>query len=249
MRTRNTKRSTLYLSLFALAASFVFAREEKGVTKPVKEMDSAVFHVDLEKKEITANAKALKEFLKLSFVSVTTDQPVYWPNEEVFLKILMPASSGRDVDVTVQKKDAGPSKLGRLKMNGDGFLVLPVMSGKTRKLEPGEYRVEVRAADGKLSSYTTFSVVEGALGALSFGFDFAQVTDPRALEKANGAWFMGNAGGVDLSLNGEPVPALGRSGQVIRNLAIPPARRDQDGLGQAPSGTVPPRVVPGASGR
>ncbi len=60
---------------------------------------------------------------------------------------------------------------------------------------------------------------------------------------------VGNAGGVDLSLNGEPMPALGRSGQVIRNLAIPPVRRDQDALGRAPSGTTPPRVVPGASGR
>jgi len=45
---------------------------------------------------------------------------------------------------------------------------------------------------------------------------------------------VGNAGGVDLSLNGEPVPSLGASRQVIRDLAIPSARRPSDATG-APS--------------
>jgi cytoskeleton protein RodZ len=35
---------------------------------------------------------------------------------------------------------------------------------------------------------------------------------------------VGNAGGVDLSLNGEPLPSLGSSGQVIRDLPIPSVR-------------------------
>ena len=45
---------------------------------------------------------------------------------------------------------------------------------------------------------------------------------------------IGNAGGVELSLNGEPVPSLGVLGQVIRNLALPSPRRPSDAAG-APS--------------
>ncbi len=59
---------------------------------------------------------------------------------------------------------------------------------------------------------------------------------------------VGNAGGVDLSLNGEPVPSLGRSGQIIRNVAIPPVRRDREALA-APPWTAPSHVVPGGSER
>jgi cytoskeleton protein RodZ len=36
---------------------------------------------------------------------------------------------------------------------------------------------------------------------------------------------IGNAGGVELILNGEPVPPLGVSGQVIRDLALPSPRK------------------------
>jgi len=35
---------------------------------------------------------------------------------------------------------------------------------------------------------------------------------------------VGNAGGIELSLNGEPLPSLGASGQVIRDLAVPLAK-------------------------
>ncbi len=54
---------------------------------------------------------------------------------------------------------------------------------------------------------------------------------------------LGNAGGVDLSLNGEPIPPLGKSGQVVRKVALPPVRRDQSTLGAAPR-TAPPQVAP-----
>jgi cytoskeleton protein RodZ len=54
---------------------------------------------------------------------------------------------------------------------------------------------------------------------------------------------LGNAGGVDLSLNGEPIPPLGKSGQVVRKVAIPPVRRDQGILRAAP-GTAPAQVAP-----
>jgi cytoskeleton protein RodZ len=44
---------------------------------------------------------------------------------------------------------------------------------------------------------------------------------------------IGNAGGVELTLNGEPVPSLGASGQVIRDLAIPSARRASGARGES----------------
>jgi cytoskeleton protein RodZ len=50
---------------------------------------------------------------------------------------------------------------------------------------------------------------------------------------------VGNAGGVELSLNGEPVPALGASGQVVRDLAIPSPRRPSEG----PEATSPADVL------
>jgi cytoskeleton protein RodZ len=46
---------------------------------------------------------------------------------------------------------------------------------------------------------------------------------------------VGNAGGIQLSLNGETLPSLGASGQVIRDLAIPVAR------------AVPPPARPAAA--
>ena len=42
---------------------------------------------------------------------------------------------------------------------------------------------------------------------------------------------VGNAGGVELSLNGEPVPSLGASRQVIRDLTLPSPRRPSGATG------------------
>ena len=50
---------------------------------------------------------------------------------------------------------------------------------------------------------------------------------------------VGNAGGVTLSLDGTPLPPLGRSGEVVRDLVLPPGRRDSPASG-APS-AVPAR--------
>jgi cytoskeleton protein RodZ len=50
---------------------------------------------------------------------------------------------------------------------------------------------------------------------------------------------VGNAGGVELSLNGKPMPSLGLTGQVIRDLIIP----------SAPGDSKPPAAPsPGAAG-
>jgi len=44
---------------------------------------------------------------------------------------------------------------------------------------------------------------------------------------------VGNAGGVTLSLDGTPLPALGRAGEVVRDLVLPPVRRDSPASGAA----------------
>jgi cytoskeleton protein RodZ len=50
---------------------------------------------------------------------------------------------------------------------------------------------------------------------------------------------VGNAGGVELSLNGKPMPSLGPSGQVIRDLVIPSATRDSE----TPGGSSPGAAI------
>ena len=44
---------------------------------------------------------------------------------------------------------------------------------------------------------------------------------------------VGNAGGVTLSLDGTSLPPLGRSGEVVRDLVLPPVRRDLPASGAA----------------
>ncbi|MBI4572574.1 MAG: DUF4115 domain-containing protein [candidate division NC10 bacterium] len=55
---------------------------------------------------------------------------------------------------------------------------------------------------------------------------------------------VGNAGGVDLSLNGRSVPSLGKSGQVVRDFSVPPLRQAPDTPGAMPPGAAPPRASP-----
>lgn len=45
---------------------------------------------------------------------------------------------------------------------------------------------------------------------------------------------LGNAGGVDLSLNGTPVPSAGKSGEVIRDMTIPVVKKGPGSLGATP---------------
>lgn len=198
MYQNNLKRLFALIVMTAVFFAAGSAKEEKKVKEQPKEKDMAIFHINTEKKEIVSPVKNIKDYLKFKYYSVTTDQPIYWPNEDVFLKALLPAGPNREVEVSVQKKDATPNKLGKFKLNPAGMLVQSIMSGKVRKMEPGEYRVEVKTSDGKISGYTTFSIVEGALGALSFGYEFEQITDAKKLAQLNGAWFMGNAEGVGM---------------------------------------------------
>jgi hypothetical protein len=52
---------------------------------------------------------------------------------------------------------------------------------------------------------------------------------------------VGNAGGVELSLNGKPLPSLGKSGQVVRDLVIPSPVGASEGLGTSSPGVEPER--------
>lgn len=52
---------------------------------------------------------------------------------------------------------------------------------------------------------------------------------------------VGNAGGVELTLNGTPMPSLGVSGQVVRDLAIPPPAPAPEAIGAASPGPAPAR--------
>jgi len=54
---------------------------------------------------------------------------------------------------------------------------------------------------------------------------------------------VGNAGGVELSLNGKPMPSLGASGQVIRDLVIPSAVRDSEAPGASSPEAAPPEAA------
>ncbi|MBP7635385.1 hypothetical protein KBA41_14550 [Candidatus Ozemobacteraceae bacterium] len=155
-----------------------------------------VFQVDTGKKEISGLAPGVAERFSLQFVSVTVDQPTFWPNEDVHLKVAMPARPMEKIKAILSRKDAAPRDLGELTLNDGGLLIETIMSGAKKPLEVGEYRVEVQTADGSFKGDATFAVVEGSLGAVSFAYEFQQLTNAQALEEAKAGWFLGNAAGV-----------------------------------------------------
>ncbi|MBI5549374.1 MAG: hypothetical protein HY901_36270 [Deltaproteobacteria bacterium] len=156
---------------------------------------SKFFQVDVTNKKIAGTAPYVPTTLQLNLVSVSVDQPQFWPNEAVHLKVVMPGRPGAKITGSLQKRDANKQDLKGV-LDAQGLAVLTVMDGAQKKLEVGEYRIDVRSEDGKASGSATFAVVEGTLGAVSLAHDFKQVTSVEELEKASGAWFMGNAAGA-----------------------------------------------------
>ena len=199
MRARNSiKRLVLFLSFVLFFYGGISMEKPKDDIKGKNIKDTAIFTLDKEKNEIISLSKNVNDYFKLKFISVTTDQSIYWLNEEVFLKILIPTNPSQEIKITLQKKDSTPRDLGKFTLNDGGILVQKILSGKEKKLEPGEYRVDVETTDKKLQSYTSFTIVEGALGAVSFAHDFQELTNPKALEEVKGGWFLGNAAGVGM---------------------------------------------------
>lgn len=154
--------------------------------------DSRLFHLDAAGKHITGPAGHLPEWLGLQLASATTDQPQYWPNESVFLNVVLPGRGNAPVKVTVQKRDATPVEQ-TVTLDAEGVAVLTLLDGTTQRLQLGEYHADVATVDGKAKAHATFAVVEGTLGALSLGHEMKQVTSVAELDAAQGGWFLGNA--------------------------------------------------------
>src|SRR5579883_3234083 len=98
-------------------------------------MGSQFFAVDLELKRITGPAADVTRFLKLSLASVTMDQPQYWPNEKVRLKILMPGRPHTPVHISWQKQGATSQEINDRKLDDSGVLVVELMDGAKQALE------------------------------------------------------------------------------------------------------------------
>ena len=169
-----------------------FAAGEENAIK------TEIFKFNPKIKKIEYSSDKVFDFLNLKFISVTTDQPEYWPDEDVFLKIIMPMAPSREVKITFQKKDSISKELGKFKLDDGGILVQKIMSGTESRLEPGEYTVIVERTDKNIQDFTTFSVIEGSLSSVSFAYEFKQMTNFEALKDVRGGWFLGNPGGAGM---------------------------------------------------
>ncbi len=187
----------IFITLTLIFNGGILMAEQPGSAKNAANLkQTALFEYDNQKKEVISLLDGAKNYFKIKFVSLTMDQPVYWPDEDVNLKAVFPFCAGREVSLKVQKKGASPVDAGKFKLNEAGILVHKIMSGKQKKLEAGEYSVSAETDDKKIYEYSTFSVVEGHLGAVSFAYEFQQLTNAEALREINGGWFLGNAGGI-----------------------------------------------------
>jgi hypothetical protein len=167
----------------------------ESAKKPVGIKDSRFFKVDLDQNKILKSADQVPNALNLDLTSISTDQPQYWPNEKVFLKTIVLGQPNAKFVAKLAKKDAASKDIPGV-LDAQGVAVLEIMNGEKQKLELGEYRIDVKTEDGKHSGSSTFSIVEGTLGAVSFAHEFKKVTNAADLETAKGAWFLGNAAGA-----------------------------------------------------
>ncbi|MCC6812390.1 MAG: hypothetical protein IT381_33525 [Deltaproteobacteria bacterium] len=181
--------------LLAVLLAVVVPFEAQSAKKVSGVKDTKFFNVDFDKLQVVKSAAQVATALALNLTSATTDQPQYWPNEKVFLKVIALGQGGTKMTAKLAKKDASSKDI-PLTLDAQGVAVLEIMSGEKQKLELGEYRVDVASADGKFKDGATFSVVEGTLGAVSFAHEFKKVTSADELDKTKGAWFLGNAAGA-----------------------------------------------------
>jgi hypothetical protein len=156
--------------------------------------DTRVFHLNA-RGAIEGPASHLAPWLRLNLASATVDQPEYWPEESVRLRVLMPGRGAQALTCTVQKRDATPKAI-PVTLDADGVAVVTLLEGSSARLELGEYRVDVATADGKAKASATFSVVEGQLGSMSFAREWREVTKAADLDRLPAGWFLGNASGA-----------------------------------------------------
>lgn len=180
--------------LVLLLSCTVLLSGRDGHTDAPDLRDSRYFKLDKQHR-VLGPAGHLPPVLALQLISVTMDQPQYWPDEVLRLRVVAPGRPSQKLAVQWSKRDATPHKAS-VELDEGGLAVLELANGKIERLELGEYRVEVRSDDGKLSSAATFAVVEGTLGEVSLAYPFQRVTSTEELDKAKGGWYLGNASGA-----------------------------------------------------
>lgn len=192
---RAATRTLIVTSLVALvsgAATYSLAKRHL----PTGVRESKFFKVDMDKRRIVSPTERAAAALRLDFVSVSTDQPQYWPHERVYLKVLALGAPGAELTGKLQKRDANSRDI-KGKLDEQGALVVTILDGSSSPLELGEYRLDVTVRD-KLKGSATFAVVQGSLGAVAFAHEWKKVTNVTELEQRPGGWFLGNAGGAGM---------------------------------------------------
>ena len=193
MRQRRLLASLVGLAVFSALVGWGFT---SMAAKDAPGRDSRLFRIDATKKRIIGPASHVPRYLGLRLVSVSMDQPQYWPNEKVRVKVMMPGRPGAKVNVTWSKRDATPSTSGPHALDAHGVAVVEIMDGGKRRLQLGEYRLDVRTGDRSVQGSTTFAVVEGSLGAVSLAYEFKHCTSVEELDKVKAGWFLGNPRGA-----------------------------------------------------
>lgn len=191
---RQLNRSRNSVALALLLAGTVLLSGRDASTEAQNQRDSRYFRLDAQQR-VLGPSSHLPGVMALQLVSATMDQPQYWPDEIVRLRVVAPGWPSQKLLVQWSKRDATPIKA-EVELDAGGLAVLELANGKAARLQLGEYRVEVKSANGKLSTATTFSVVEGTLGEVSLAFAFQRVTSTDELDKVKAGWFMGNASGA-----------------------------------------------------
>ncbi|HNN92954.1 MAG TPA: hypothetical protein PKI03_11830 [Pseudomonadota bacterium] len=187
------------LSILSLGLAFsVGVASGRVVRKRPKGMqESKFFRVDMDSHKAVAASDRVAAALRLDFTSVTVDQPQYWPNEKVYLRLLSLGRPGAEWTAKVQKRDS-QAKDHKGVLDKNGVAVIEIMDGDKAPLELGEYRADVQIQGGKAKGTATFAVVQGSLGSVSFAHEFRKLTKPDELESLPAGWFLGNAAGAGL---------------------------------------------------
>ncbi len=194
-----SKPARLALSVLSLGIAFsVGVASGRVVRKRPKGMqESKFFRVDMDSRKAVAASDRVAAALRLDFTSVTVDQPQYWPNEKVYLRLLSLGRPGAEWTAKLQKRDSQARDYKGV-LDKNGVAVIEVMDGDKAPLELGEYRADVQIQGGKAKGSATFAVVQGSLGSVSFAHEFRKLTKPDELETLPAGWFLGNAAGAGM---------------------------------------------------
>ncbi len=190
---RRSRPTALTLLTAALGLLVALVGRDGGSAAP-DARDTRLFQVD-KSDHVLGVASHLAPHMALQLASLTMDQPQFWPDEVVRARLLLPGRGGSKCKLSWAKRDGTPRDVDVV-LDDAGLAVVQLQDGRAQKLDLGEYRVDLATADGKIKTSTTFAVVEGQLGALSFAYSFERLTAAEQLEKVKAGWFLGNAAGV-----------------------------------------------------